>query len=236
MFDKPLEGLRIAVLTADGFEQVEVTRPVKALERAGAEVEIVSLRPGSIQGMNLLVPGEDIDVDRTIMTADPNTYSGLHIPGGFIGPDWVRQSERALDFVRAFEEDRKPISTICHGPWVLISAGLMEGRRVAAWPGIKDDIHNAGGEWVDEKVVYDDNWVSSRSPRDLHAFDKAIVSHFAQHAGVTEAAAEAVNGGAAWGTLLASGVAAATLGFAARQAMLARRDQRTYDDADEQFN
>jgi len=185
MAQQVLDGLRIAVLTADGFEQVEVTRPMKALMKHGAEVEIVSLRRGSIQGMNLLVPGIEIDVDRTVLTADPDAYSGLHIPGGFIGPDWVRQSERALDFVREFETTKKPIATICHGPWVLISAGLMNGRRVASWPGIKDDVRNAGGEWVDEEVVFDDNWVSSRSPLDLHAFDRAIVRHFAEAAGRT---------------------------------------------------
>src|SRR3954468_23285820 len=121
MFDRQeLEGGSIAVLAADGFEQVEVTRPVKALEKHGAEVEIVSLRPGSIQGMNLLYPGKKIHVDRTVFTADPDAYDGLHIPGGFINPDFVRQSDVALEFVRAFESAQKPISTICHGPWVLI--------------------------------------------------------------------------------------------------------------------
>jgi len=103
MFEKPLDGLRIAVLAADGFEQVEVTRPVRALEKHGAEVEIVSLRPGSIQGMNLLYPGKKIGVDRTVFTADPDAYVGLHLPGGFINPDFLRQSEDALDFVRAFD-------------------------------------------------------------------------------------------------------------------------------------
>jgi protease I len=218
MFDShELEGVRIAVLVADGFEQVEVTRPVKALEKHGAEVEIVSLRPGSIQGMNLLYPGKKIHVDRTIFTARPDSYDGLHIPGGFINPDFVRQSEHALDFVREFDATHKPISTICHGPWVLVSAGLVRGRRLASWPGIKDDIRNAGGEWVDEEVVHDGNWVSSRSPLDLHAFDKAIVEHFAEANG---RAAPSSNG--SWQRLLVGGVAAATVGYAARQALRAR--------------
>ena len=207
MFDSnELEGVRIAVLAADGFEQVEVTRPVKALEKHGATVEIVSLRPGSIQGMNLLYPGKKIRVDRTVFTADPDAYDALHIPGGFINPD----------FVRAFEAAGKPISTICHGPWVLISAGLVEGRRLASWPGIKDDVRNAGGVWVDEAVVHDRNWVSSRSPLDLPAFDKAIVEHFAQGAG---RAAHVGDGGGSWQRLLVGGLAVATLGYAARQAM-----------------
>ena len=178
-----LEGVRIAVIAADGFEQVEVTRPVKALRKHGADVEIVSLRPGKILGMNLMVPGKRIEVDRTIFKAHPDDYHGLHIPGGFINADFLRQSERVLDFVRAFDAAGKPIVTLCHGPWVLISAGLVRGRRLASWPGIKDDVRNAGAEWVDEKVVHDDNWVSSRSPLDLAAFDKAIVAHFAEAVG-----------------------------------------------------
>jgi len=214
MADQVLEGVRIAVLAADGFEQVEVTRPVKALERHGAEVEIVSLRPGSIQGMNLFVPGKKIDVDRTVFTADADDYHGLHIPGGFINPDFIRQSERALDFVRDFEAARKPISTICHGPWVLISARLVEGRRLTSWPGIKDDVLNAGGEWVDEDVVHDDNWVSSRGPHDLHAFDKAIVAHFASAVGRD---APGVLGEMSWGRWLVGTAAAAAAGFAVQR-------------------
>jgi protease I len=221
MFDsKELEGVRIAVLVADGFEQVEVTQPVKALEKHGAEVEIVSLRPGSIQGMNLLYPGKKIDVDRTVFTANPDAYDGLHIPGGFINPDFVRQSDHALDFVRAFEAEGKPISTICHGPWVLVSAGLVRGRRLTSWPGIKDDVRNAGGEWVDSEVVHDGNWVSSRSPLDLHAFDKAIVDHFARGAGSTRRPGRsAAAGNGTWPRILAGGVAAATVGYVAQQAL-----------------
>lgn len=214
-----LEGVRIAVLAADGFEQVEVTRPVKALEKHGATVDIVSLRPGSIQGMNLLFPGKKIHVDRTVFTADPNAYDGLHIPGGFINPDFVRQSEHALDFVRAFDAARKPISTICHGPWVLVSAGLVRGRHLTSWPGIKDDVRNAGGVWVDDAVVHDGNWVSSRGPQDLHAFDKAIVAHFAEGAG---RATTSTGSEGSWQRLLAGGVAVATVGYAARQAWRAR--------------
>jgi protease I len=220
MFDsQELEGVRIAVLAADGFEQVEVTRPVKALEKHGAEVEIVSLRPGSIQGMNLLYPGKKLHVDRTVFTADPDAYDGLHLPGGFINPDFLRQSEDALEFVRAFEAAGKPISTICHGPWVLVSAGLARGRRLTSWPGIRDDVRNAGGVWVDEAVVRDGNWVSSRGPQDLHAFDRAIVEHFAEGAG---RAVPVTAGDGSWQRLLAGGVAAATVGYVARQAWRGR--------------
>lgn len=222
MFDsQELEGLRVAVLAADGFEQVEVTQPVKALEKHGAHVEIVSLRPGSIRGMNLLYPGKKIHVDRTVFTADADAYDALHIPGGFINPDFVRQSDRALDFVRAFDAARKPISTICHGPWVLVSAGLVRGRRLTSWPGIKDDVRNAGGMWVDAAVVHDGNWISSRGPQDLPAFDKAIVAHFAEGAGRATAATTAGSDGS-WQRLLAGGVAVATVGYAARQAWKAR--------------
>ncbi len=216
MFEKKLEGMRIAVLCADGFEQVEVTRPVKALEKQGAEVEIVSLRPGSIQGMNILYPGKKIDVDRTVFTADADHYDGLHIPGGFINPDFIRQSDTALDFVRDFERARKPISVICHGPWVLISAGLMPGRRITSWPGIQDDVRNAGGQWVNEAVVHDGNWISSRGPQDLFWFDRAIVRHFAEHAQTEGRTAFRDNGhSTAWKPIVAGGIAAAAVGLAA---------------------
>jgi protease I len=173
MFEKrqQLVGHRIAVLAADGFEQVEVTHPVNALEQHGAEVEIVSLRPGSIRGMNLLYPGKKIDVDRTVFTAD---------------------------------------------------ARHDDGRRLTSWPGIRDDVRNAGGDWVDAAVVHDGNWVSSRGPQDLRAFDKAIVKHFAEHAGASDRDGVGVGHDGTWGSLVAGGLAAATIGYAARQALRAR--------------
>ncbi len=216
-----LDGMRIAVLAADGFEQVELTRPMKALTKHGAEVDIVSLKRGSIQGLNHLFPGRKIDVDRTISAADPDDYHGLHIPGGCINPDLLRQSEDALDFVRAIDAARKPISVICHGPWVLISAGLVRGRRLAAWPGIKDDVRNAGAEWVDEKVVVDANWVSSRSPHDLPAFDRAIVAHFAESMGRSAPSRISEMG---VGRFLVGAAAAAAAGFAVQQTVRGLRD------------
>ena len=161
-----------------------------------------------------------IGVDRTVFTADADAYDGLHIPGGFINPDFIRQSDHALEFVRAFETEGKPISTICHGPWVLISAGLVRGRRLTSWPGIKDDVRNAGGVWIDSEVVRDRNWVSSRGPQDLHAFDKAIIEHFAQGAGRPARTGAETDG--SWGRLIAGGVAAATVGYVARQALRSR--------------
>jgi protease I len=174
-----LKGLKVAVLAADGFEQVEVTSPAKVLRNQGAEIEIISLRRGNIKGMNLLFPGRKIPVDRTVFTADSHNYDALLIPGGLVNPDTLRQSEHVLDFVRDFDRQEKPIAVICHGPWVLISAGLVKGRSLTSWPGIRDDVRNAGGIWEDESVVHDHNWVSSRGPHDLPKFNKAMVSLFA---------------------------------------------------------
>jgi protease I len=214
MTQQVLEGVRIAVLAADGFEQVELTRPVKALTNHGADVEIVSLRPGSIMGMNLMFPGKKVHVDRTVFTADPDQYHGLHIPGGFVNPDLLRQNESALDLVRQFEAAGKPIVTLCHGPWVLISAGLARGRRLASWRGIRDDIVNAGAEWVDEAVVHDANWVSSRDPRDIPLFNKAIVAHFAEAVGRE---APSMLADVSWGKWIAGTAAMAAAGYAIQQ-------------------
>lgn len=178
---RKLQGMRVAVIAADGFEQVEVTSPMKALQRQGADVEIISLRPGNIKGMNLLWPGKKVHVDRTIFTANEYDYDALLIPGGFINPDFLRQSDRVLHFVRAFERAGKPIAVICHGPWVLASAGLVKNRTLTSWPGIKDDIINAGGNWKDKGVVQDGNWVSAQGPQNLLQFNPAVVSLFAEH-------------------------------------------------------
>jgi protease I len=178
MAKQHLAGIRVAILAADGFEQVELTVPRRKLERHGAETEVISLRPGSIRGMNLMAPGAKVKVDRTLFTADADDYDALLIPGGFMNPDLLRQSRRALDFVRAFDDADKPIASLCHGPWVLISAGLTEGRRLTSWPGIKDDVRNAGGSWHNKSVVHDGNWITSRGPHDLLQFNRAIVEHF----------------------------------------------------------
>ena len=174
-----LKGRRIAVLAADGFEKVELTIPVHAMRLAGASVDIVSLRHGRIRGVNLHEPASRVRVDKILAEADPADYDGLLVPGGFINPDLLRQSVEAREFVRAFDQAGKPIATLCHGPWVLASAGLTSGRTMTSWPGIRDDLVNAGATWLDQEVVHDDNWVSSRGPQDMVPFVKAMTRLFA---------------------------------------------------------
>lgn len=180
MRDKLLEGVRVAVLVADGFEQLEVTRPVRALHRHGADVRILSLRPGRLRGMHFIWPGRKLSVDDTVATANPADYGALLVPGGFVSPDLLRQSEAARRFVRAMDRVGKPLAVICHGAEVLISAGIVRGRRLTSWPGIADDVRNAGGAWEDREVVEDANWISSRGPQDLGAFNDAMVALFAE--------------------------------------------------------
>jgi protease I len=176
---KQLKNRKIAVLAADGFEKVELTVPLKALKRAGASVDIVSVRRGRIRGVNLHMPAKRVGVDKTIGTADAADYDGLLLPGGFINPDLLRQYAEARDFVRAFAASGKPIATLCHGPWVLASAGLLHGRTLTSWPGIRDDLVNAGATWLDQETVVDGNLVTSRGPQDLAAFIPAMLDAFA---------------------------------------------------------
>jgi protease I len=173
-----LRGRRIAVLAADGVEKLELSVPVKALRAAGADVEVISLRPGRIRGVNLHEPAGRVKVDRTIDEAVPAAYDGLYIPGGFISPDLLRQSAEVRAFVRAFDRARKPIAVMCHGPWLLASAGLAEGRTLTSWPGIRDDLVHAGATWLDDELVRDGNWISSRGPQDLRTFVGAMLEHF----------------------------------------------------------
>jgi protease I len=177
-----LTSRRIAVLAADGFEKVELTIPVTALKAAGASVDIVSLHRGRIRGVKVHKPATRVRVTRTVTDAKVADYDGLLVPGGFINPDLLRQSALARDFVRAFDEARKPIATLEHGPWVLASAGLLEGRTLTSWPGIRDDVVHAGGTWLNQPVVRDRNLVTSRGPQDIVPFVRAIVPHFAGQA------------------------------------------------------
>jgi len=177
-----LRGRRIALLAADGFEKVELTVPMRALQLAGAKVDVISLRHGRIRGVNLHMPATRVGVDKTIAEADPADYDGLLVPGGFINPDLLRQSAEARQFVRAFAESDKPIATLCHGPWVLASAGLLEGRTLTSWPGIRDDLVNSGATWFDRDVVKDGNLVTSRGPQDMTSFVPAILDHFEEAA------------------------------------------------------
>lgn len=186
MFERTsLKGRRIAVLAADGFEKIELAVPVKALQAKGAEVDILSLRAGSIRGVNLHEPADRIRVSRTLEEANPADYDALLIPGGLMSPDLLRQSAAARDFVRAMDAARKPVASLCHGPWLLASAGLTQGRTMTSWPGVRDDMVNAGAVWLDKPVVRDGNWVTSRGPQDLKPFVKAMTALFAETAPVT---------------------------------------------------
>ena len=173
-----LGNRRVAVLAADGFEKVELIVPVMAMKAAGATVEIVSLRPGRIRGVNLHEPAGRVRVNRTLANAHPMDYDALLVPGGFINPDLLRQSAEAREFVRAFDSSDKPIASICHGPWVLASAGMLPGRTLTSWPGIRDDMVNAGATWLDEPIVSDGNLITSRGPQDLVPFVKGLIAHF----------------------------------------------------------
>ncbi|MDY7226787.1 type 1 glutamine amidotransferase domain-containing protein [Hyalangium rubrum] len=213
---KKLKGLRVAVLAADGFEQVELTRPVKKLKKEGATIDIVSIRPGSIRGMNLLLPGKKVRVDTTLREVKAADYDALLLPGGFVNPDLLRQSTLAVEFVTDFERLGRPIAVICHGPWVLASAELVRGRRLTSWPGIRDDIHNAGGLWEDAAVVRDENWVSSRGPHDLPEFEKAMVALFAEHLPVEAKTRVPERPSKRWPRWLAGGMALAALRYGLR--------------------
>src|SRR3954447_22947309 len=192
IMERKLKGRRIAALAADGFEKVELTVPMYALRLAGAEVDVISLRHGRIRGVNLHDPASRIGVDKTVEEADPDAYDALLLPGGFINPDLLRQSQRARDFVRAFDNAGKPIASLCHGPWVLASAGLLDGRTLTSWPGVRDDLVNAGATWLDQEVVRDGNLITSRGPQDLKPFVQAVIKHFAAHAPLPRDGAAAV--------------------------------------------
>jgi len=174
-----LAGRRIAVLATDGFELVELVVPANAMRLAGATVDVISIHPGHIRGMNLHEPGMRVRVDLTLDQANPNDYDGLLIPGGFVNPDLLRQSAAAREFVQSYAQGGKPIASLCHGPWVLASAGLLDGRRLTSWPGLRDDLVNAGATWLNEPLVHDGNLVTSRGPQDLKPFVTAIIRLFA---------------------------------------------------------
>jgi protease I len=183
-----LQGKKIAFLAADGVEQIELVEPWRAIEHAGGEPELLSIQPGKIQGFEHLDKGEEFSVDKHVSQADPDDYEGLVLPGGVANPDSLRMDEDAVRFVKNFFETGKPVGVICHGPWTLVEAGVVKGRKMTSWPSLKTDIKNAGGNWVDEEVVVDAGLVSSRKPDDLPAFCAKIVEEFGE--GVHEEQAE----------------------------------------------
>lgn len=180
MTDQKLSGKKIAVLATDGFEQVELTKPVEALKAAGAEVEIVSPKSGKIQGFKHHDKADEARVDRTLEQASSGDYDGLVLPGGVINPDALRLEEQAITFIRDFVQASKPIAAICHGPWTLIDAGAVDGKKMTSWPSLKTDLTNAGAEWVDQEVVVDEGLVTSRNPDDLPAFCAKMVEEFCE--------------------------------------------------------
>lgn len=173
-----LKGKRIAMLATDGFEQSELTEPQRALLNAGATVDIVAPKTGKIQGKQHMKDGEAVPVDRSLDEARADDYEGLVLPGGVANPDFLRTDERAVKFVKSFVESGKPIAAICHGPWTLIEAGGVKGRKVTSWPSLKTDLRNAGADWVDQEVVTDRGLVTSRKPDDLPAFCKKMIEEF----------------------------------------------------------
>jgi protease I len=175
-----LQDKKIAFLATDGVEQIELTEPWKAVENEGGTPELVSLESGEIQGFEHLDKGDKFQVDRTVGEAKHDDYDGLVLPGGVANPDFLRASEDAVGFVRSFFEAGKPVAVICHGPWTLVEANVVRGRRITSWPSLRTDIRNAGGEWVDEEVVVDAGLVSSRKPDDLPAFCAKLVEEICE--------------------------------------------------------
>ncbi len=188
---KKLTGKRVAIVATEGFEQVELTEPLEALRDAGADVDIVSPEAGKIRGFNHFEKGKKIRVDRDIEDVNSDEYDALMIPGGAWNPDQLRVNEDVLRFVRGFFESGKPVGAICHGPWVLINAGVVAGRRLTSWPTIRADLEHAGAHWVDDEVVVDHGLVTSRSPADLDAFCEKLVEEISEgyHPGQEQAAA-----------------------------------------------
>jgi protease I len=173
-----LKGKKVAILAADMFERVELEEPRKALEEAGADVEIVSIHDGEIQGFDHFEPANTVKVDRTVEEVSPDDYDALMVPGGVGNPDQLRGDENAVSFVRGFRDAEKPMAVICHGPWVLVEAGAVRGRRLTSWPTLETDIRNAGGDWTDDEVVVDGNLVTSRKPDDIPAFNREMLRIF----------------------------------------------------------
>lgn len=177
-----LQGRRVAILVANGFEQAEMTEPRKALEEAGATADLISPEEKEVQGMNHDEKGRKFKVDVKLASAAPSDYDALLLPGGVANPDKLRVNPAAVKFVQAFFASGKPVAAICHGPWMLVEADVLEGRTLTSWPSLRTDIHNAGGSWVDREVVSDGGLVTSRKPDDIPAFNRTILETFAQGA------------------------------------------------------
>jgi protease I len=177
-----LAGKRVAMVATNGFEQSELLEPKKALEAAGAKVDVISLEPGKIRGWQHGNWGEEVAVDKVVRDARADDYDALVLPGGVMNPDKLRTHADVQAFVRAFFERSKPVAAICHGPWTLINAGVIKGRHVTSWPSLQQDLQNAGARWTDEEVVVDGNLVTSRKPDDIPAFNRKVIEEIAEAA------------------------------------------------------
>ncbi|AFT87778.1 type 1 glutamine amidotransferase domain-containing protein [Paraburkholderia phenoliruptrix] len=175
-----LDGLKVAVLAVDGFEQAELVEPKRALAEAGATVHVISEKPGKIQGFKHVDKGDTVDVDATFDKATADDYDAVVLPGGVVNGDAIRLLPQAQAFVKAADGAKKPIAVICHGGWLPVSAGIIKGRTLTSWPSLQDDIRNAGGTWVDREVVEDNNLISSRKPDDIPAFNKALIGQLSK--------------------------------------------------------
>lgn len=175
-----LNGIKVAILVTDGFEQVELTEPRKALDEAGAETRIVSPKHGKVRGWKFTEWGDDLAVDFPLERTRPDDFDALLLPGGVINPDKLRMEPKAVSFVKAFFDAKKPVAAICHGPWTIIEADEARGRRMASWPSLKTDLRNAGAEWIDEEAVVDGDLVTSRNPNDIPAFNREVIGCFSR--------------------------------------------------------
>jgi protease I len=173
-----LQGKKIAILATDGFEQVELTEPKKALEQAGATTVVIAPKSGEIKGWNRTEWGQAVKVDRTLDQVQAGEFDALLLPGGVANPDKLRANPDAVRFVKSFADAGKPIAAICHGPWTLIEVGVAKGRKMTSWPSLKTDLRNAGADWVDEEVVVDRGVVTSRKPDDIPAFNEKMIEEF----------------------------------------------------------
>lgn len=175
-----LDGIKVAILATDGFEQSELFEPKKALEEAGAQVSVVSLKSGEIKGWNHTDWGNTIEVDLTVDEANADDFDALQLPGGVMNPDKLRMDENAVNFIKSFFDAGKPVAAICHAPWTLIEAGVVKGKTVTSWASVRTDLENAGAKWVDQEVVTDNGLVTSRKPDDIPAFNEKMIEEFAE--------------------------------------------------------
>lgn len=175
-----LNGKKVAILVEDGFEQVELTSPKEALENAGAQTYIISPKSDKVKGWEHTKWGQEFPVDVTIEQANANDYDALLLPGGVMNPDKLRTNKSAVQFVRSFFDQKKPVAAICHGPWMLAEADVVDGRKMTSYPSIQTDLKNAGAKWVDQEVVVDQGLVTSRKPDDLPAFNRKMVEEIAE--------------------------------------------------------